>query len=66
MIVEIYHGLPYNKWEVFGEAGGLKLPPNPFKNFRISKGGFMFQLITNYDDSVEIKITLPYNINITI
>ncbi len=66
MKIEIWYGLPYNRWEILGIIGGLNLPRNPFENFRITKGDFCFQLLTLQSGEVDIKIKLPYQIEISL
>ena len=67
MNVEIFVGLPYNKWMSVDEAFKKVTKPEwLFKNFRLSKGDFFFQLTTNLHGAVEIQVKLPYLISISL
>lgn len=66
LLIEVYHGLPYNCWQETNQKGGLRLPSNPFENFRITKGNFMIQVITERSGETNITIKLPADISFTI
>lgn len=66
MIVEIWVGLPYNSW-YFPENLPYHMPPGLlFKNFRIRKGNFFLQIITESSGETRVMCNLPYGVEFSI
>lgn len=66
MHIQVFRGLPFNKWVSWEEFAASGSKSNPFQNFRITKGSFSIQILTEATGELSIEIKLPNSITLSV